>query len=105
MKRTIRVEQKHIDKGESGNCKKCPVALAIAEQTEYKGARVLGKYFRPLKNRNDETLKVVYLPKEVANWITDFDFKCTFLSAKSKLEPFTFEFEDECTPTENQNGN
>lgn len=86
LKLTIKVGQRHIDKGRKCISHSCPIALAIAEHL--KDATYVSV--------SDETIFINYhgheatyqTPIIAANFIKDFD-------ASEKVEPFEFELEVE----------
>lgn len=76
---TITVEQHHIDSGETFNCRKCPIALAIRE--------VLPEHHIAIGTRFADIDDEDYLlPKEAQQFVRDFDDKL-------KVGPFTFTME------------
>jgi hypothetical protein len=81
----INVTQEHIDKGEAGRCSKCPIALAIQEQTKYVGARVDRIKF--YKSEIDLLLRLgKELPVEAVEFILWFDSRMLH-----RIKPFSFE--------------
>ena len=87
----ITVNQWHIDHGIAADCQKCPVALALFEQTRVpwnvsfesfkKGGGTIA-YFGRL---------TIELPAVVGRWIYDFDSPET-ADGLRKPEPFSFDF-------------
>ena len=78
----VKLTQKHIDAGERGKSKTCPVALAIQE-TIHHPVIVVGAAFS-LKG----SLRVWCLPHKVIKFIQDFD------DGYVKVQPMHFKLPD-----------
>lgn len=85
MKITIHVTQEDIDNGLYSSCMSCPVALALNRAIPMGPSWLaVGDFAR----RNTVEYKFFELPIEVTHFIAAFD-------ARSKVSPFSFEFEYE----------
>lgn len=86
MKYTIHVTEERISKGISGDCGKCPIALAIHDETTWKKADVT--YGCVFKDSTDSWNDYggVELPELARDFIADFDHGRV-------RNPFTFELE------------
>lgn len=79
--KTYKVTQEHIDKGQRGQGKTCPVALALLED-----------YTNPHVGTTTivcNTLSIIdyYCSSDLHNWIIDFD-------EDNKVEPFELHLDD-----------
>ena len=81
---TVEVTQADIDRGEENDCRRCPVALAIA--------RAVGPMVAPSVEVHHFAAYVagrdVALPDRVADWITNFD-----CNGPESVKPFSFTLE------------
>lgn len=77
----ITVKQKHIDKGEKTKAMSCPIALAIKDYYWFPRRVVVGHCCCFIGKNMDKTYP---LPKEVTNFIQDFDMGL-------EVKPFSFE--------------
>lgn len=82
MKYTIQVTNAHIQNGIKGNCKHCPVALAVMEITH--GEVLVGN--DKLAAKINDNNHWAYTPDNVNDFVYDFD-------AGMPVQPFTFEIE------------
>ena len=70
MKHKINVELNHIEHGEMGDCRTCPIALAGNEQLD--GICTVGRYDMNLR-RHDGAVLSGYLPGEAVSFIDHYD--------------------------------
>ncbi len=89
MKYTINVTQEDINSGIRQQCLHCPVAIAAKRIFPNKCISVVPAHIRVGKNEFDNGI-LYKLPDDVAQWITDFDWKHNF-----NPEPFSFEISDD----------
>lgn len=86
----IQVTKEHIEKGREQSCRRCPIALALAEQLNC-GVMVNNSHVEIYKSRSvipSELKELVLLPKTARRFVARFDNGVS-------VKPFEFEFEIE----------
>lgn len=84
----IEVTQRDIDRGAVADCKRCPIARAVARKTHRK-VSVSPSFVHIVRNQGDQVIFRTYsLPKEARDFIDAFDWG---LKVKYPVRPFTFE--------------
>lgn len=84
-KYTINVTQEHIDKGMKGNCRKCPIALAVEQDYKPLAPPQVGLTCMLITDLEGKAV-TVSLPDECSNFIFRFD-------SERDVKPFSFELE------------
>lgn len=93
----IRVEQRHIDAGEPGRCRTCPIALALQEMlgTDLRTAVRVGTHTTTVSADTGVCTVPVFalMPPKARNFIRDFDYY-RYREGRSQVrvtfEPFEF---------------
>ena len=83
---TIKVTQKHIDKGDPGESCTCPIALAIMESADISGILVDGDNVFNIDNWDERGVDACVLPDTAIKFISNFD-------RYIPVNPFEFELE------------
>ena len=80
----ISITQDYIDKGLRRNCRKCPVALALADKFCNSGEVMVVTGTRARITKDNITLRIADLIDRVATWIAKFDYG-------NKMSPIHFD--------------